>query len=250
MRAGAGISRIRNSPLLPCTENGGSIQEGNVLGSGILKKIALLVLLMSSFVNVVADDFELSVTRRAQEQTNWCWAASTQAILSAFGSTLKQCEVVSIALEKGQGYCCRRENEGECNKTFRSAFALRKFGYQTSIVPGQISVARINAELKAGRPVAFQVQKTGHFHEMLIFGISPDDRLIVWEPTEGLSSYGTPSQIERDFGPWTETYLVHTQAGKKVSQSSAPSYSRPSAREQKVQSTFDEIMRELKSLKK
>ena len=53
----------------------------------------------------------LPVAQNPQEHSQWCWAASSQSVLRAYGQTPSQCDIATFARQKnptllGNGICC------------------------------------------------------------------------------------------------------------------------------------------------
>lgn len=116
----------------------------------------------------------LPVPLRFQEQTNWCWAATSQGILNYFGNNPTQCQIVNWALSRSD--CCRTPLPAGCNVA-NSLYAtpsngsiqgiLQNFGLIAST--GQASVLNATTtitEMNAGHPFVMRWGWTaggGHF---------------------------------------------------------------------------------------
>lgn len=70
------------------------------------------------------------VTLRAQEQPNWCWAASGQMVMEFLGHSVSQCTQVNNRL--GRTDCCNSPLPSGCNSTGWPEFDKYDFTYKTT----------------------------------------------------------------------------------------------------------------------
>ncbi|NLN63795.1 MAG: hypothetical protein GX146_13085 [Myxococcales bacterium] len=127
----------------------------------------------------------LPVAQNPQEQSEWCWAASSQSVLRAYGQTPSQCDIATFARQKnpnllGNGTCCNMPGG------FYSSEACNMWNYNWGY-PGSIQdilqqwgvsstglghmggnpfpYDQVRAEIDAGRPfiIRWGHAQGGHF---------------------------------------------------------------------------------------
>lgn len=95
----------------------------------------------------------LGVPLIAQEQSNWCWAASAQMIGQWYGINIPQCEQANYAF--GRTDCCTTPFPRECNRGGYASTTLAHWGFTYSIADGGLSDSTLVSELTdRKRPVA------------------------------------------------------------------------------------------------
>lgn len=124
-----------------------------------------------------------------QEQANWCWAAVTASV-SAFytpSSSWTQCGVADAAL--GRNDCCTtgRSDPAKCNRPFYLETALDTAGHLARVVPRDLTIAEVQAEMTRGRPVCARIEwpdRSGHFLAVVgcLVGPSGDTYLDIADP--------------------------------------------------------------------
>ncbi len=106
-----------------------------------------------------------------QEKTNWCWAASMQAILDESGTTVTQCELANWLFSRTD--CC---NPGNCNSTTspeQQRDILNHWGLTNTLVYNTLSWNQLKTEIKAGRPISIGFSWcTWGGHSLVIYGFS------------------------------------------------------------------------------
>ena len=153
---------------------------------------------------------QLAFTIELQEQTFWCWAASSVSVNHYFdkSSTWKQCEVVNQCL--GLGTCCIAGNSNQCNTwgyLDRALEAVHNFDSKDS---HRASLDEVSAEVDAGRPLCVHIEwrdGTGHF--AVIDGYA-GDTIHVADPYWNTATIGYDDFPRRYHGggAWTHTYRV------------------------------------------
>jgi hypothetical protein len=89
----------------------------------------------------------LSVPSIGQLESNWCWAASTQAVLAYKGISASQCKIVNIA--KGTTSC-----SDVTGTVYNVSHVLHYYGFaQADAFSGKLSMTQIQSEIDAYRPV-------------------------------------------------------------------------------------------------
>lgn len=146
-------------------------------------KILSLFVCLSFFGSSYAQAGALPVPLQHQEQSNWCWAGTSQGILGYFGNNVAQCTIANWALSRTD--CCNTPViPAGCNiplSMYGTAgndsiqSVLQNFGTITTI--GQNSVltpANMVTEMNAGRPFMIRWQwlpnTTGAAHFLTVKG--------------------------------------------------------------------------------
>ena len=122
------------------------------------------------------EDKFLNVPGTKQEQSSWCWAACSSAVLSYFGKTIKQCYIADFAWARKD--CCPKTVA--CNKD--NSLYLKKRGVKDVLehwcvnsagVANASSFASCKAEIDAKRPFLIRYQWTlGGGHVFVVSGYS------------------------------------------------------------------------------
>jgi len=113
---------------------------------------------------------KISMTFYCQENSNWCWVATSKAVIKHHkGTAYSQCQVFKWG--KGSPSSCPNETGTQSN----ISCALTGGGLTTpTLTNGTISYSTIKSEINASRPVMFRAawkadnKKTAHM--IIIFG--------------------------------------------------------------------------------
>jgi hypothetical protein len=161
---------------------------------------------------------KLDIADIRQEQTNWCWAASTQCVLAYYGYSKEQCEIAEYARTHsvwhnyGSTPCCEDASQG-CNKGGLACFEedmlfdiLLHFGNIKSECKGIITTSQIQYYLKLHRPFLIRRVKNGMTgHVVVGYGIEFFP-VVVWvmDPLKGNYGGFIPLTYEKlkDDGTW------------------------------------------------
>lgn len=110
-----------------------------------------------------------SVTLRAQENSNWCWAASGEMVMDFLGGDVSQCQQANQRLSRSD--CCNSPLPGGCNTTGWPEFTANGYSFdRTSNAPLSWDDVRdqIHCEEK---PFAFSWHwPGGGGHMMVVYG--------------------------------------------------------------------------------
>ena len=138
-----------------------------------------VIVLVIGSLNIKIDAQIINVPLVIQEQTNWCWAASSACVLDYYGFTNAQCTIadytrtVATWHNFGSVNCCTDPSQG-CNY-WNYMFGdpgsvqdiLIHFGnLNTNIIFSYLSIPQIQTEEAAGRPFIFRwgwYSGGGHF---------------------------------------------------------------------------------------
>ena len=159
-----------------------------------------------------------------QQESEWCWAAVSQAIKTFFSPTsaLTQCTIAHPVLTMEQSIpagtnCC--ENPTACNVPATLQDALKVTQNLNLIVDSSVSFEQVKSELSDGHPIGVRIQwSNGSAHFIAIDGYrefsSGEQQVLVADP---LMPDGSASYIDYDDlldfydqdGTWSATFLVH-----------------------------------------
>lgn len=135
-------------------------------------------LCLSLLLPVLSQAQVLSVPAVVQEQTEWCWAAVSSAVLGYYKKPLSQCAIADYTRTKatwhdfGQVDCCTSPS-GMCNSwNYNWGYPgsiqdiLQNSGIENVGNPGSLTLAQIRTEIQAKRPFVIRWAWTaggGHF---------------------------------------------------------------------------------------
>lgn len=156
------------------------------------------------------------LTLALQEETNWCWAAVTQAVLKFLHGRDVAQEAIATehARRTGKGYTCappKRKNvlgkecgdarcQAGCNDAHFLRIVMNEQGCFGSILSqGAPTFQQIRTEIDAGRPLPCRVQwrpQGGHFILLSGWAVGADgvQRVVVLDP---LWNESTRAVVER-----------------------------------------------------
>jgi hypothetical protein len=149
--------------------------------------IAVIILLLSVTARPYAQ--VLGVPEIIQEQTNWCWSASTKCILEYYNHPNNQCTIAEYA--RSVSTSCNPNNYGTTNCCTNPSLGCNQWNYnwgcpgsmqdilihfgsiQTTPYASTIPTTQIQTEINAGHPFLFRwgwYSGGGHF--LVGYGIS------------------------------------------------------------------------------
>jgi hypothetical protein len=139
-----GLAFAGNPSLGPCPAGG----QHNHTGSG-------------NYVLVQAQSRYLGLHEQHQDQSEWCWSATTVSITLFYNaaSTWTQCLLVNQAF--GQTTCCQNGSSAACNQPWYPDKALTITGHLASTSSGKPSLQTIIGEINAGHPVSIAIYWNG-----------------------------------------------------------------------------------------
>jgi hypothetical protein len=147
-----------------------------------------------------------------QEQTNWCWAATTDGIDHYYdpASTWTQCQIVDAQL--GRGDCCGPAASGPCNQPGYVDQALTTVGHFDHWAGGPADFATVDTEIDGRRPIAVRIGWSGGGgHAIAVGGYREwDQQVHVEDPWYGPSDLGytTLRDSYQSSGTWTDSYFT------------------------------------------
>ncbi len=109
-----------------------------------------------------------------QEKSNWCWAASMQAVLEVYGTNVTQCQEANWLF--GHNDCC---NAGNCNWATsgqQQQDVLDHWGLTSTLIQNTLTWNQLKTEIDAGRPINIGFSWCGGGgHSLNIYGFSEVD---------------------------------------------------------------------------
>ena len=116
----------------------------------------------------------VAVPEVEQEKTNWCWAASMQAVLDVYGTTVTQCQEANWLFSHSD--CC---NPGNCNWSTspeQQRDILDHWGLSSTLTYSTLTWNQLKTEIDAGRPVSIGFSWcSGGGHSLVIYAFSEVD---------------------------------------------------------------------------
>lgn len=94
-----------------------------------------------------------------QQQSNWCWSATTVSVANYYGDNLTQCGFANTLLSRTD--CCGMGAAGPCNVPNALVAALQTAGHLASWRTGAPSFGDLQPEIDAARPVTVRIQWSG-----------------------------------------------------------------------------------------
>lgn len=160
-----------------------------------------------------------NMTFYAQEQSNWCWAASTQVVALHNGvGSLSQCNMASRwVANTSDGYCCNAANaqSSYCNRGGVPETTLGFYGILDRQSSYPLPQADIVSEVRGGYPLIITVMwPQGGGHALTIYGAASYasnggriDTVNIWDSANGgdkvvVSRYQAEHYSN---GTWTRT---------------------------------------------
>ncbi|MBJ9993256.1 MULTISPECIES: C39 family peptidase [Paenibacillus] len=115
-----------------------------------------------------------------QEQTNWCWAASSVSILSYYGKSVSQCSFVKATQLKTT---C--DNVGETVRDVQNGLAW--YSIHNEYYSGSLSWTSLKAQIDTGYPIYVSWAWTsGGGHAVVIYGYSESGQYVNYmDPLDG-----------------------------------------------------------------
>ncbi len=157
-----------------------------------------------------------SVTLRAQEHSNWCWAASGEMVMDFLGVDVSQCQQANQRL--GRNDCCNNPFPNDCNKTGWPEFSANGFKFdRTNDAPLSWDEVRSQIHCKE-KPFAFSWHwPGGGGHMMVVYGyvtindvnyVSVYDPLPVGIGTDVIYTYDYYDESPGHHTHWDDFYNV------------------------------------------
>ncbi len=173
-------------------------------------KIAILALLLLCMVNHSYSDV-LDIPNIQQEETNWCWAGCSEAILIYYGFNYTQDEIAEYGTE---GVNTWNWLWGESNNPTRRGIdmILYHFGQiETCGTDDVLTLEQINNEIDALRPFVIRFEWNNGGGHFIVGKGYYDDMIFAMDPWTGNSTYNDYDWFcQSSQHTWTHTLALET----------------------------------------
>lgn len=151
----------------------------------------------------------LGVKYHKQEQSNWCWAGTTQSLINYYKvkTEKKQCKLVDIGLSRKD--CCDKPSSKNCNKPNNSRKRrkiLKKYGVDSKRKKDPISTNNLIKEVKARHPGIvtwkWTDRKVGH---VVVFYGYEGSNIYLMDPNSGKRVMTYNKAVSSGKREWTYT---------------------------------------------
>ncbi|GIG68811.1 papain-like cysteine protease family protein [Phytomonospora endophytica] len=160
-------------------------------------------------------DQRLDFAEQHQQQTQWCWAATSVSITAFYqpATTWTQCGLVNA--EYGLDNCCGAAGAGAaCNKPWYPDLALRRMEHLNQYLKRSLTLGEIGVELAKSAPFCVATYwRGGGGHAVVIRGrfvSNGVEYVSVSDPWDGDSdvTYDNFCNRYKDSGTWGNTYTT------------------------------------------
>lgn len=151
----------------------------------------------------------LDIYGQAQQQTNWCWAATGNSIADYHGVSVSQNTFCNLAFNRSTSTTCPNSQATLGND--QTAFS--KLGINPgSYVGYAVSYNTVAADISANRPINTRIQwSSGGGHMMAIYGYDSRYSEVSWYnpwPSDSRYNYGSYNWY-RSNGDFTWTHSLY-----------------------------------------
>ena len=121
---------------------------------------------------------QLDITMQAQQQTNWCWAASGNTIATWFGRGYTQNQFCDAAFNEPQGTQCGNWQASlDDVQNALDSMAINPGSY----VSGYLRYSTVQSEINASRPIETRIEwSSGGGHMHVLYGYDTSDNWVYW----------------------------------------------------------------------
>lgn len=153
----------------------------------------------------------LPVAPIPQTAQMWCWAATTEMVLSYYGQLGTQCDIVSY----WTGYnCCPANTTPECNvgaptpEFIQQAIAFGNVG--TQLVYGPLTFSQVKQEIDAAQPIVVLYSGSFGGHVVVINGYDSTGNVFINDPYYGqfIVPYAT-ANLYNGSSVWSHSILTY-----------------------------------------
>ncbi len=156
----------------------------------------------------------INIASRKQEQSAWCWAACSQAILEYYGKEYSQCEIVNWVLEQRgiQADACENPDQNnisnvENNTPGSLQDILSINGIDTTITDNNLSMAEIKNQIDHGKPFIIYLYDSNNGFQHYIVGVGYDiSQIYFMEPYYGEIHQVSPNALN---SMWKSTIIIN-----------------------------------------
>lgn len=150
-----------------------------------------------------------------QEQSNWCWCATTLGVHKFYKilDLTSQCDAANIILQRLDA--CTKPGDPEINKVYFLDKALAALGHlRAPIITGVLTFSQVAIEITLKTPLCTRIGWAGgggHFMavEGVLAGVTP--RLAINDPIDGRTEidYSLYLSAYQGSGSWTHSYMTN-----------------------------------------
>jgi hypothetical protein len=198
--------RVNGSGVTSTTGPGGGMVNCQfTTGAGAWEKF---------FLNM--DDQRLGFAMQHQQQTNWCWAATSVSVAAFYDPATGWTQCSMVNAELGRNDCCGAGAGGPCNQPWYLDSALQRAGRLNQFVTGALSTVQVGAEMAGSTPVGVRTGWAGGGGHVLVvrgrFRSNEIEYVSVADPWYGDSdvSYSSFLNQYQGSGTWTHTYKTRS----------------------------------------
>jgi hypothetical protein len=167
----------------------------------------------------------LTFTMQRQQQTQWCWAATSVSVARYYDGTTgwTQCGMVDAELK--QRGCCHDGRSARCNRPHVLDAPLARADVLGRKHNGAVGYSAIRSEIDAGRPVAWRIGWSGgggHFAVIEGYQRQSGQWVAIDDPWYGASDLEVATLVDgmyQQTGTWTYTYFTRPSPGSSHSPS-------------------------------
>jgi hypothetical protein len=159
---------------------------------------------------------QLGLVEQPQQQTEWCWLATTVSITRFYNAAYAGTQCLLANQMLGQAGCCADGSTAACNQPGFPDQALTQTGHLAAAVMNKPTLLTLMNEIDAGHPVSVNIQwNGGGGHNPAVDGYDNSDPAA---PTVDVQDpwYGPSTQDFNTFpgnynggGVWWESYFTH-----------------------------------------
>ncbi len=170
--------------------------------------VAVLAWLVCQTPAASAATAQFAFTMQAQQQSNWCWAASGTSLAVSHGVSVSQNSFCALAKNRSTSYQC--PNDQADLAQVRNGFSKLGFASPGTYVYNTISYPAVQAQLTAAQPVETRILwKSGGGHMHVLYGFDTAKSWVYWGdpwPDNYRYNWGTYAYyVNNSSFAWTHT---------------------------------------------
>jgi hypothetical protein len=156
----------------------------------------------------------LDFTMQRQEQTQWCWAATSVSVAAHYDPRGRWSQCGMVNAEKGLDICCREGASTACNEPNVLDSPLTRADVLDHKEPAPASFDAIRREIDAGRPLAWRIRWDGgggHFAVIEGYQRAGEPWVAIEDPHWGATDVPVSMLTGGTYqgtGRWTHTYFT------------------------------------------
>jgi Papain-like cysteine protease AvrRpt2 len=156
----------------------------------------------------------LSFTMQRQQQTQWCWAATSVSVARFYDGRTGWTQCGMVDAELGQHGCCNQGRSARCNRPNVLDAPLARADILARRQNAAAGYSAIRAEIDAGRPVAWRIGWRGgggHFAVIEGYQRRGAQWVAIDDPWYGQSDVAVSTLLGGRYqqtGAWTHTYFT------------------------------------------